>query len=165
MGRGEKVTLDGFAGTPEEDARPKRKRVRAEPAPEQVPEPEPAAAPEPEPEEVTVETDEGVVTYVPTATASVAYDRGHLRAMVSVPRGKTQAPTLVRYRQDGDRRIRTLLTDVGESQIRAGWEYYRSTVAGATPESFLKELGIVLHPRPPRLYKVVAEMTLTDENL
>ena len=80
MGRGEKVTLDGFAGTPaeapQEEARPKRKRVRAQEAP-QEPEPvqEPAEAlpgPAPAPsEEVTVEfDDEPSVTYVPTPTVS-----------------------------------------------------------------------------------------------
>lgn len=179
MGRGEKVTLDGFAGTPaeapqeapQEEARPKRKRVRAQEAP-QEPEPvqEPAEAlpgPAPAPsEEVTVEfDDEPSVTYVPTPTVTTAFDPGVLKRMVSMPRGKTQTPTLIRFRPDGDVRVRFILVDLGESVVRDAWAYYRSAVPNATPERFLRELNSVMHLKPPRMFKVVADLSLLDENL
>lgn len=173
MGRGEKVTLDGFAGTPaeapQEEPRPKRKRVRAQDTPAE-PEPvlTPAEAPDeaPSDEPVTVEfDDEPPVTYVPTPTVTAAFDPGVLKRMVSMPRGKTQTPTLIRFRPDGDVRIRFILVDVGESVVREAWAYYRSVVPNATPERFLRELNGVMHLKPPRMFKVVADLSLLDENL
>ena len=135
-------------------------------------EPEPVLTPAealPEPAQegpVTVEfAAEPPVTYVPTPPVTTAFDPGVLKRMVSMPKGKTQTPTLIRFRPDGDVRIRFILVDVGESVVREAWAYYRSVVPNATPERFLRELNGVMHLKPPRMFKVVADLSLLDENL
>lgn len=123
------------------------------PVPSQEPAAEPAAA---------VEVD-GTV-YLQTDTATVTspqpYSRGELRNIIGVPKLKSQVPTLVRFPDRETGAVRTVIVDIGEPILSAGWDYYRRTVPDATPSDYLEEVYAVTRSDVPRLYKVVAELRL-----
>lgn len=124
-----------------------------------------ASAPSPEPPEepaATVEVDG--VGFAAAETVTVAspqtYSRGELRDIVGVPKLKSQVPTLVRFPDRETGALRTVIVDIGEPILSAGWDYYRRTVPGATPSDYLEEVRAVTRSDVPRLYKVVAELRL-----
>lgn len=138
-----------------------------EPAPP-VPAPAPAPA-DPSPagpsraDAAAVEVD-GVTFTAGTETATVAsprtYSRGELRDIIGVPKLKSQVPTLVRFPDRETGALRTVIVDIGEPLLSAGWDYYRRTVPDAAPSDYLEEVRAVTRSDVPRLYKVVAELRL-----
>lgn len=123
------------------------------PVPSQEPAAEPAAA---------VEVDGTVyrLTDTATVTSPQPYSRGELRNIIGVPKLKSQVPTLVRFPDRETGAVRTVIVDIGEPILSAGWDYYRRTVPDATPSDYLEEVYAVTRSDVPRLYKVVAELRL-----
>ena len=123
------------------------------PVPSQEPAAEPAAA---------VEVDGTVYRQTDTATVTSPqpYSRGELRNIIGVPKLKSQVPTLVRFPDRETGAVRTVIVDIGEPILSAGWDYYRRTVPDATPSDYLEEVYAVTRSDVPRLYKVVAELRL-----
>ena len=123
------------------------------PVPSQEPAAEPAAA---------VEGDGTVYHQTDTATVTSPqpYSRGELRNIIGVPKLKSQVPTLVRFPDRETGAVRTVIVDIGEPILSAGWDYYRRTVPDATPSDYLEEVYAVTRSDVPRLYKVVAELRL-----
>lgn len=102
--------------------------------------------------------------YRRSETATVAspqtYSRGELRDIIGVPKLKSQVPTLVRFPDRETGALRTVIVDIGEPILSAGWDYYRRTVPNAEPSDYLEEVRAVTRSDVPRLYKVVAELRL-----
>lgn len=184
MGRGAKVS-GGAApqeqsrqalldAAPSEDAVPegsvvhtrRRRSVKAEPTPAQeidgitIEPPIPEAVAEPEPAEEMTD-DPAVLTPSETPTVTVAFEEEELRRILCVPKMKRQVPTLVRFREDGQVPVRSVLVDIGEPILRAGWEYYRSTNVNASVQDYMGLVYEITQTRLPRMYRVVAELDLT----
>ena len=123
------------------------------PAPSQEPAAEPAAAGE-------VDSTVYLQTDTATVTSPQPYSRGELRNIIGVPKLKSQVPTLVRFPDRETGAVRTVIVDIGEPILSAGWDYYRRTVPDATPSDYLEEVYAVTRSDVPRLYKVVAELRL-----
>lgn len=128
-------------------------RAPEAPVPSREPAAEPAAA---------VEVDGTVYRQTDTATVTSPqpYSRGELRNIIGVPKLKSQVPTLVRFPDRETGAVRTVIVDIGEPILSAGWDYYRRTVPDATPSDYLEEVYAVTRSDVPRLYKVVAELRL-----
>lgn len=111
-----------------------------------------------------VEVDGVTFTHAGAETATVAspqtYSRGELRDIIGVPKLKSQVPTLVRFPDRETGALRTVIVDIGEPILSAGWDYYRRTVPDAAPSDYLEEVRAVTRSDVPRLYKVVAELRL-----
>lgn len=110
-------------------------------------------------------TDDPTVLEIPLQTGSptvtAAFDEEELRRILCVPKMKRQVPTLVRFREDGQVPVRSVLVDIGEPVLRAGWEYYRSTMADASVQRYMELVYGITQTRLPRMYRVVAELDLT----
>lgn len=89
-----------------------------------------------------------------------AYSRAELKAIVGKPRIKGQVPTLVRFRDDGQVPIMTVLVDIGEPLLREGWEYFHRAIPDSDPSDYLGEIYELTQTDVPRLWKVVAELRL-----
>ena len=77
-----------------------------------------------------------------------------LRDIIGVPKLKSQVPTLVRFPDRETGALRTVIVDIGEPILSAGWDYYRRTVSDAAPSDYLEEVRAVTRSDVPRLYGI-----------
>lgn len=88
--------------------------------------------------------------------------QSRLRAILGKPKDKKAVPSLVRFRQGGQAPLRAVIIDIGENELREGWEFWKqnATVGWKDPEKYLLQVYELTQSEIPRMYRTVSELRL-----